>query len=256
MKIEGHATGSFCISVLRTRDARRARAFYGSLFGWATGDGPETGLRFFQHDGAVVAGLRQVEAGEDTWVPHVCVEDVERAAREAVALGGRETERFDADGVARLATITDPEGAVFGLWQPAPHPGAGRLEEVGSVWWLEVLANDVARTSEFYGRLFGWGQRGTSFDPFARYVVFERNGRQEGGLLPISPEWHVSPHWNTIVAVADGDAAVESTKRLGGCEIFVHTVPTAGRIAVLSDPGDALFVVRGPVPAGTDRAGA
>ena len=254
MKVEGHATGSFCISVLRTRDAGRARAFYGSLFGWTTGEGPETGLRLFEHEGAVVAGVRQVDHGEDTWVPHVCVEDVERTARDAVALGGRETERLDSNGLARLATITDTEGAVFGLWQPAPHPGAGRLEEAGSIWWLEVLAHDVARAGEFYASLFGWRTRDASFHPFARYVVFERNGRQEGGLLPIDPEWHVSPHWNTIVAVPDGDVAVESAKRLGGCAIFVHTVPTAGRIAVLADPRDALFVVRGPVPASAAAA--
>jgi hypothetical protein len=35
---------------------------------------------------------------------------------------------------------------------------------------------------------------------------------------------------------------------LGGSSVFVHTVPKAGRIGSLSDPGGAVFVIRGPVP--------
>ena len=67
-------------------------------------------------------------------------------------------------------------------------------------------------------------------------------------MLPIGPEWNISPRWNSIFAVEDCDATARRAEQLGGCEIFVHTVPKHGRIGVLSDPGGALFVVRGPVP--------
>ena len=48
--------------------------------------------------------------------------------------------------------------------------------------------------------------------------------------------------------VDDWDATMRRADGLGGEAIFTHTVPKAGRIGVLSDPGGALFVVRGPVP--------
>jgi hypothetical protein len=42
---------------------------------------------------------------------------------------------------------------------------------------------------------------------------------------------------------------IEEAKTLGGSYVFVHTVPRAGRIGLVKDPGGALFVIRGPVPA-------
>ena len=137
---------------------------------------------------------------------------------------------------------------MFGLWQPAPHQGADLTEEVGSLWWIEVLSNDVSGARMFYGRLYGWASVDTSFEPFASYTVFKRGGVQEGGILPIGPDWGVLPRWNSIFAVDGCDAAIERARSLGGSAIFVHTVPKAGRIGILSDPGGAMFVIRGPVP--------
>jgi len=73
---------------------------------------------------------------------------------------------------------------VFGLWQPDPHGGAEQTDVPGSIWWIEVLARDPAIARDFYGQLFGWNARDTSFEPFAAYTVFERPGNQEAGLLP------------------------------------------------------------------------
>src|SRR5262249_53360053 len=148
----------------------------------------------------------------------------------------------------RLATFRDSEDAVFGMWQPSPHQGAQLMEEVGSLWWIEVLSSDVASAREFYGRLFGWSWVERSFQPFASYTVFKRGDAQEGGILPIEPHWEVSPRWNSIFAVDDCDATIKRAEELGGSAIFVHTVPKAGRIGVLSDLGGALFVIRGPAP--------
>jgi hypothetical protein len=66
------------------------------------------------------------------------------------------------------------------------------------------------------------------------------------GILPIGTDWEVSPHWNSIFAVADCDATIERASTLGGSAIFVHTVPKAGRIGSLEDSGGALFAIRGP----------
>ena len=178
--------GSFCTAVLRTRDLERAAAFYSALVGWTTQEVPGTpGHRLLQFGGKTVGSLHQIAEGSDLWVPHVSVESVERTTADALTLGATLVDTADVPGLARLATLRDPEGAMFGLWQPAPHQGAQLTDEVGSLWWIEVLSNDVAGAREFYGRLFGWTSVDTSFEPFAAYTVFKRGDVQEGGLLPI-----------------------------------------------------------------------
>jgi predicted enzyme related to lactoylglutathione lyase len=247
MEVERHRCGSFCTSVLGTRDVASAAAFYEDLFGWRVEEIPEApGFRHVLHRDEPVCGLLRVE-GEDLWVPHVAVDRLDDTIDAALSLGGTLIERVEIEGVGRLARVRDREGAVVGLWEGPSHDGSHRMGSVGSIWWLEILTNHVAVAREFYGGLFGWEARDTAFEPFDEYVVFERDGRQEGGLLPIGRDWGVSPRWNTIFAVDDADATARRAEQLGGCVHFVHTVPSAGRIAVLGDAREAVFVVRGPV---------
>ena len=91
------------------------------------------------------------------------------------------------------------------------------------------------------------GAEGTAAPP-TRRGARPPTAAQEGGILPIGRDWGVSPRWNAIFAVDDCDVTIKRAKELGGSEIFVHTVPKAGRIGSLSDPGGAVFVIRGPVP--------
>ena len=100
----------------------------------------------------------------------------------------------------------------------------------------------------FYTRLFDWQAYDTVFEPFHSYTVFKRGDVQEGGMLKMDPEWDVSPKWNSLFAVNDCDATLEKACRLGGSTIFVHTVPTAGRIAGFLDPRGGSDLIRGPVP--------
>lgn len=245
-----HRTHSFCTSMLRTRDAARAASFYERLLGWhvASVPGSDRCLVITAAGGSVAHAL-VIEADEESWVPQVSVDDTEDGIRRALALGATLVEQADVVGLARLATLRDPEGADFGLWQPAPDEGAQHTQGPGTLWWVEVLSNDVEAATRFYGGLFGWRARVTAFEPFERYVVFEGDGGQVGGVLPIGDDWGVSPRWNTIIEVDDADETARVTEALGGCGYFVHTVPSAGRIAVLGDPAGAVFVVRGPVPA-------
>lgn len=142
---------------------------------------------------------------------------------------------------------TRPPRATFGLWEASPVEGASATDVVGAVWWIEVLTLDAENAMQFYGRLFGWQARHTTFTPFDHYIVFEHGGHRECGVLPIEAEWHVDPRWNTIVAVADADAACRDAEALGGRSDFAHDVPSAGRIAGITDAGGAGLVVRGPM---------
>jgi uncharacterized protein len=249
MNTSTHTPGSFCTAVLRTREIASSAAFYREIVGWTAEELPAAAdHRLLNCDGKTVASLQQATGEEDLWVPHVSVESIERTTKDALTLGATLVDMIDVPKLARLATVRDPEGALFGLWQPAPHHGAEAMEHIGSLWWIEVLSNDVAGAREFYGRLFGWTSADTSVEPFAAYTVFKRGDVQEGGILPIGRDWNVSPLWNSIFAVADCDLALERGQALGGSVVFVHTVPKHGRIGSLRDPGGAMFVMRGPVP--------
>ena len=118
----------------------------------------------------------------------------------------------------------------------------------GSFCTAVLRTRGIERAAAFYSALIGWTSVETSFEPFDAYTVFKRGDVQEGGILPIGRDWGVSPRWNSIFAVDDCNAMIDRAKPLGGAPIFVHTVPKAGRIGLLSDPGGAVFVIRGPVP--------
>jgi hypothetical protein len=178
----------------------------------------------------------------------VLIEDADQKAAEATKLGATLIDTIRIDGVARTSTFRDSENTLFGLWQPAPHQGAQLTNEVGSLWWIEVLANNVERARDFYSRLFDWTPVQRAFEPFKSYIFFNQGENHESGILPIDPHWGIQPRWNSIFAVEDCDATVAHALRLGACEEFVHTVPSAGRIGVFRDPGRAIFLVRGPVP--------
>jgi len=242
-----NSPGSFCTSVLKTSDPVRAARFYSSLLGWDAK--PATAEHtFLQCGGTTVASIQSIPSGHDAWIPHVSVDALDRTIDTATALGATLLDVTTVAGVARMATLRDREAAVFGLWQPDPHAGAEQTDVPGSIWWIEVLAREAAVARDFYGKLFGWNARETSFEPFASYTVFERPGNQEGGLLQIQPGWEIEPMWNTIVSVDDCDATMSRAPRLGGEMGFVHTVPKHGRIGSIFDPGRAFLALRGPVP--------
>jgi len=251
MRCESHTPGSFCTTVLRTRDPQRAAAFYNTLGGWTVE--PVTGSR--QHflmlfEDKPVAAIQDVLDGQDEWVPHVSVADVDAAVSRALELGATLVDTSAVTGFARLATLRDAEGARFGMWQPAPNHGAELMEDIGSLWWLEVISRDIEAARQFYGRLFDWQSHDTVFHPFHSYTVFKRGDVQEGGLLPMDPEWDIDPVLNSIFAVNDCDATLEKANRLGASTIFLHTVPSSGRIGGFVDPQGASFLLRGPVPPG------
>jgi hypothetical protein len=239
--------GSFCTSVLRTTDPDRAATFYGALIGW-TVQVASPGHDSLQHAGKTVASIHRVDSGPDEWVPHVLVEQIETAVADAARLGATLVDQHDVDGVARLATLRDREGAAFGLWQAAPVAGAETTDVPGSIWWIELMTRDPAEGADFYGRLFGWTVRETSFEPVGLYRVFERPPAQEGGMNQIRPEWDMTPVWFTFISVDDCDGTMTRACDIGGAAGWVHTVPKHGRIGSIYDPGGACLILRGPVP--------
>jgi predicted enzyme related to lactoylglutathione lyase len=117
--------GVFVWDELGTTDADGAQRFYEEVFGWTTNDmGPDYGgYRIFNRGETGIAGLMTLpeQSIPPHWQPYVAVEDPDGKAAKAAELGGSVlAEPMDVPDVGRIAVLSDPQGATFGIIKPQP----------------------------------------------------------------------------------------------------------------------------------------
>jgi predicted enzyme related to lactoylglutathione lyase len=151
---------------------------------------------------------------------------------------------MDVLDVGRMAILGDPTGAVFAVWQPRAHAGAGLVNEPGAFCWSELETRDVDTAKKFYSAVFGWDAHTNTFGD-GEYVEWQRGGRSLGGAMEMGANFPASvpPHWLIYFAVEDCDAAVVRATELGGSAVVPATDIPPGRFAVLADPHGAVFAV-------------
>ncbi|MBV8953106.1 MAG: VOC family protein [Solirubrobacterales bacterium] len=111
--------------------------------------------------------------------------------------------------------------------------------------WVDTAQPDVEAALRFYGEVFGWefdGPGQMPGDPPGRYYVARVRGREVAGISSLPAGAPTSPEWNTYVAVQSADHAAADASAGGGSVIAPpFDAPPAGRMAVLQDPGGAVF---------------
>lgn len=238
-----HPLHTFGFAELHTPDIEGSRKFYGQLFGWNLVEiAPD--FYVFRLLGKDVIGLRR--SMEQRLIGYVKVESVDRTLARALELGATvDTHPLDTTGVARTAVISDPGCAVFGLWEDRGHGGAHVQDQIGSMWWMELLARDIVDTRHFYTRLFGWDFSETpKYEISERsYTVFKVGDTGVGGALQYHPSWEVTQRWSVFFAIEDWDAAIARVRAGGGTLGFWRDVPHTGRCGFIEDPGGAQFTV-------------
>lgn len=264
--VKKYPDGIFSWVDLTTTDIAGAHVFYSGLFGWEPDPTPlpDDGGSYtnFRIDGYSVAGGGQMPPDmaasgmPSFWTSYVNHHDVDAVAARVAEAGG--TVLFppmDIMDQGRMGMFVDPQGATFGVWQPAAHIGAQVVNQPNSLVWNELQARDPKAAIAFYNSVFGWAVRE---DP--HYTMWQDdNERVHCGLMRIDESWgDVPPNWLAYFLVEDVDAAAARAIELGG---VAHHGPTdfgdMGRLAVLGDPQGAVFAVinfNGPVdePPGTD----
>jgi uncharacterized protein len=113
----------FVHAELNTTDLGKAKAFYGRLFEWKLEDTtmPEIGTYTFVGVGDGTGGgmmTQMIPGAGSAWTPYVAVDDVEQSTKRAKDLGA--TLMKDVTEVPErgwFSILTDPTGAIFGLWQ-------------------------------------------------------------------------------------------------------------------------------------------
>ncbi len=115
--------GAACWNELMTRDWEKASEFFVSLCGWETeimesGEGPYVSCKI---DGEWAGGIGQIgESRDDSvlpyWLLYFMVGDCGKTAESCISLGGTVlAEPRDIPGIGRIATLRDPQGAVFAV---------------------------------------------------------------------------------------------------------------------------------------------
>lgn len=251
-------------------DVEAGKRFYGELFGW-TFDDRITSVEYGGHasdygeytiarsQGRVVAALAPKRDGRmpTVWTLYTATADVRALVDRVRQEGGQLVRAPVAVGtLGVLAQVTDPEGAVFGLWEGGTYQGFEKWRETDSVVWAEMYARDPATVDSFYGRVLGYGALDLAA-PGAEMRMWAPAGAEPTPDTAIACRRRLSdvfpaempPHFLVHFGVLDCAAAVTAVTRLGGrVRVDPFEVPY-GRMAVVSDDQGAEFAVlqRGPV---------
>lgn len=242
---------------LLTADPAAAMRFYGEVVGLTTQAWPDSAMEYtlwITPSGPPVGGVMALpepmkQAGAPPhWSGVVKVADCDAVVAKATATGGAVLAGpFDIPGVGRYATLADPQGAAFGVMQPASAeegPGAAP-GAVGSVGWNELWTSDAEAAVAFYGGLFGWTSAGSmDMGPEAgTYHMLAPAGSDQptvgvARLMPGQPQ----PAWLYYLTVPDTDAAVAVVTAQGGKALMpVMDVPGGGRACAFVDAQGAAF---------------
>jgi predicted enzyme related to lactoylglutathione lyase len=283
---DGYIPGVPCWIDTTQADPEAAALFYVGLFGWELEDvmPPDSPGKYFiaRLRGGDVAGVGSQPEGAPPvalWNTYIWVESADEAADKVRAAGGQVvTEPFDVMESGRMAVVSDPEGAVFCVWQAKQHKGAQIVNEPGSLNFNSLNTRDVAGAKAFYGAVFGWtaldlGRGGGVMWQLPGYGEFLersdpglRERMAEGGApegfadvvaaataIP-ADQPDVPAHWSVTFAVDDADAVAAKAKELGGTVLVPPLDAPWVRMTVISDPQGATFVASKFVPENRDLA--
>ncbi len=232
--VDAYGEGVPCWVDVQLPDVEAGKRFYGELFGWAFRAVHGSSVHAFL-DGRPVAELAPKPDGRmpTVWTVHFAAPDI-TALTERIRAGGGQIIAPPAPvgALGATALAADPEGAVFGLWQPGTHPGFGRRHAPGSFAWAQLYARDVSVAESFYGNLFRDALFGPGATPdFGRAALSE--------VFP--PE--MPPHFLVHFGVTDFAGALRTVQRLGGRVQALPFGASYGRVAVVSDDQGASFAL-------------
>lgn len=256
---DGFANGTPAWVDLASADVDQARGFYETVFGWGytenPTDQPEYSYYIAELGGRRTAGMMQLrpemaEAGmPPVWSTYVSVDDADATVAKVVEAGGTVLSPVMAVmDTGRMAVFSDPTGAVVGIWEPGTHKGAELVNEHGALVWNELITADVDGAAAFYAAVFGWERHDMDMGENGTYTTFSLGGPENmiaGAMNPPMPE--IPPHWALYFQVDDLEAVAQDATA-AGANILNPPMKMAGvgTMALLSDPGGAVFALMQP----------
>ena len=244
--------GHFAWYELLTTDMAAAKAFYGTVLGWAARDAstPKFAYSVFTVGEAPVCGLMDLPlegrkmGATPRWVGYVAVDDVDGTVDRLKRLGGAVYVPPTDTNIGRISIIADPQRATFALAQGLKHDPPAEFGRPGRVSWHELLATDWKTAFPFYSALFGWERAEAKIGSATSYQMLSAGGHPIGGMftkLPVAP----FPFWLYYFNVPDIAVAAKQVTTSGGRIAQGPTeVPGGGWMLRCIDPQGAMFALQ------------
>ena len=230
---------------LATSDLAAAKALYSDLFGWSYLDlGEELGhyTIAFTPDGHAAAALAPVMPDAPVgWTAYFGVSDIASTIERVLALGGSVTApSMEVPAQGHMALCTDPDGAMFGLWQGTEFHGAGVEGEPGAMAWCEAYSTRASANAAFYANLFGL--RAEKLDaPGMEYYTLHDGNPAVAGVVQIDQQSATPPHWMVYFAVDSLTRADAVWQQHGGTFLEGPLDSPYGKIMLVRDAQGAVM---------------
>ncbi|MFD3523778.1 VOC family protein [Streptomyces sp. NPDC058653] len=246
--------GTPCWVSLMVHGLGATQDFYGALFGWkfVRARGAERLGPYVRGylDGEEVAGIGQLAPERRlplSWTTYLATDDADATAEAIRCYGGTVgVGPLDTGGDGRLALVSDPAGAVFGIWQARARRGTAVAVPGahGTPVRNELLIRETSWVSAFYRSVFGYDLEPTGRDG-EDTLTLRLDGRAVATLHGAGegPRPVRGAHWMTYFEVDDTDAAARLVAELGGHVIDPPWDTPTGRVATVADPEGAVFGV-------------
>jgi uncharacterized protein len=279
---DGYPAGVPCWIDSAQPDPKLAVGFYEGLFGWefedvATADMPGSYFvgRLRGKDVAAVGPVPPGGPPTAVWNSYVWVDSADETVAKVKEAGGSVLGGpFDVGDSGRMATFSDPSGAVLSLWQAKSHRGAVLVNEPGTWNSSELNTRDPEGSKAFYRSVFGWETRSVDFGSgdftwfslsgYGAYLLENDPDLKDRLVDDSAPEgfedavaWFVPlrdedtpPHWSITFSVDDADAAASRAEELGGTILAPPFDAPYVRMTVIRDPQGAVFTASKYMPPG------
>jgi predicted enzyme related to lactoylglutathione lyase len=147
-----------------------------------------------------------------------------------------------------MGVMTDPTGAVFGLWQPGGHSGFEIVAAPGAPVYFQLTTRDYGKALDFYREVFGWQTEVVSDTDEFRYSTANFDSEPLLGVMDGTtdlPEG-VPSNWFFFLGADDVDKTVRLVVDNGGSIIRDAEDTPYGRLAAVADPTGSGFNLSSP----------
>ncbi|HEU0032211.1 MAG TPA: VOC family protein [Kofleriaceae bacterium] len=246
------ATAKFVWFEYVSKQGDKAQGFFGELFNWSTQavPMPEIGdYKMIAVGDRTIGGYLPTPTGapeQAHWLSHLGVADAAASAAKVKAAGGKVLKEATKIGeFGTMAIVSDPQGGVFALWQPAKGDDEAPAPTTGTFCWNELASSDPKASLAFYQAIGGFEVETMEMPGMGSYHVLKSGGQPRAGIMKQSMPGQ--PHaWLPYVSVASADVTTERAKKLGANVVVPPTdIPNVGRFAIFLDPqGAALGILQ------------
>lgn len=118
---------------------------------------------------------------------------------------------------------------------------------LGYFCWVELCSSDWQSGKAFYQQLFDWQVLDQQITADSYYTMLQKGTDDLAAMYQMTSEQKdngMQSHWLSYIAVENTDESVQKAQQLGADVIIApHDIPGAGRMAMLQEPGGAIFAL-------------